>query len=92
LNEGTWIVIIGLVFDVFGAFLIVSPLMNYMRKRVFKDEKGHKIIDYEPKQFVTEDPKKEYLIQTKVRIGFILLAVGFILQIFGNWVQNPPLN
>jgi len=52
LNEGTWIVIIGLVFDVFGAFLIVSPLMNYMRKRVFRDEKGHKIIDYEPKQFL----------------------------------------
>ena len=90
MNEGTSIVIIGLVFDVFGAYLIVSPLMNYMRKRVFKDEKGHKIIDYEPKQFVIEDYEKDHRIQTRVRIGFILLAVGFGLQMIGNWVLNPP--
>ena len=62
-----------------------------MRKKVFKDEKGHKIIDYEPKQFVMEDFKKEHGIQTRSRIGIILLVTGFVFQMFGNWVQNPPI-
>jgi len=87
----TWFIVVGLGFDIVGAGLIVSPLMNYMRKRVFKDEKGHKIIDYEPKQFVTDDYEKDHRIQTRVTIGFILLAVGFGLQMIGNWIQNPPV-
>ena len=90
MNETTWLIIIGLFFDIAGAYLIVSPLLNYVRKIKGK-EFGQKVDYYEEKEFVRPNPAKEFRIQTRVRIGLALLAFGFFLQIVGNWYQNQPV-
>jgi len=72
----TWIIIFGLLLDIFGAFFIISPLLNTLSKRKSKDEKGNVIVDIEPKQFVDFEPAKEWYKQTLARYG-----LGFLMSL-----------
>ncbi len=87
----TWIIVIGLICDIFGAIFIISPLLNTLSKRKTKDEKGNVIVNIELKQFVDFEPTKEWYKQTLARYGLGFLIVGFALQIIGNLLQNPPI-
>ena len=85
----TWFIVVGLGFDIVGAALIISPILNYViRKKT--SEMEHESYYYEPKQFVTDDFKKEWYKQLWARMGIVLLGFGFFLQMVGNWIQNPP--
>lgn len=86
LNEITWIIVIGLGFDILGAFLIISPWL-YFQKWNYE-----KILDEvnSEKRITPEVIRKRNRQQKFMLIGFGLLILGFILQIMGNWSQNPP--
>ena len=89
MNEATWVIIAGLIFDIVGAILIVNPILNYIKK--FKgSEFGEKVTYYQPKDSIRGDYEKDYKNQRKARIGLVLLLIGFCLQIIGNLLQNPP--
>jgi len=42
-------------------------------------------------QSLTDRQLEELEAYTKLRLGIAILIIGFILQIIGNWFQNPPL-
>lgn len=129
MNEATLIIIVGLFFDIAGAFFIVRTLLRdnplglsflkYLKIALFKsaylspvmaltledakfkkkvedlllDDKGMKE-KLKEREESFKDPKwvREYL-KNQSRDGFwgiALLVFGFILQIIGNWIQNPP--
>ncbi len=92
MNEATWLIIGGLVLDIFGAYFVLRPLIH-LYKRYWEDEKP----DLESKEsrifgrYDAKIVKEQKRDQREARIGFTLLGVGFFLQILGNWWQNPPL-
>lgn len=91
MNEATWLMIIGLGFDILGAVLIVSPLLNFIKKGKGKDM-GQDVTWFEPKELVKESAfRSEWIAQKRARIGLGCLGFGFFLQMVGNWLQNPPL-
>jgi len=113
MNEGTVIIIVGLVLDIVGALLIIGPIRHSknMIKRLMESwkETGKFLQDRKegkPEEITPQTNKiridkletdrnkrlieelKDYI---KVILGIVLLVVGFILQIIGNWIQNPPI-
>ena len=82
----TFIIITGLVLDVFGAIFIVFPLATLISRTwgTLNPEKEKTRTDM---LGAFRDDKR---IQILARIGIVLLSVGFIIQIIGNWLQNTP--
>jgi len=90
-NEGTWIITIGLVFDMIGVILILSPLLHLVKANHPKGDPNPEkneftggIVDL--KHHYEQDKKA----QRNAWVGLGFLVFGFALQIFGNWILNPP--
>ena len=84
--ESTHLIIIGLIFDIIGVVLIISPWLYFQRwtpNRVMR-EHMEGITDH-------VEAKKRNLQRDLILIGFAFLVIGFILQIIGNWYQTPTL-
>lgn len=90
MNEATLLIVIGLVFDIIGAFLIIKPLLyiytNHWGKKDPREDRGGELGMLDLNQKAEDDEQA----QKFSRIGLALLVIGFILQIIGNWLQNPP--
>ncbi len=92
MNEATWLIVFGLVIDIIGAYLVLRPLL-YLYKRYWGDKKP----DLDSKELrMFSSPDKEIVKdqdtnQSEARIGFVLLVIGFVMQIIGNWILNPPI-
>ena len=79
-----WFNVIGLSFDIIGALLLVLDLFIFNPKNSFTNiepETQDKKADYENSETVKHAKRQ----RTLSICGFILLIVGFILQIIGNW-------
>lgn len=79
-----WLITIGLVFDLFGAFFLAYGLIISKKKAIElgvsrfcgdKDEENLKLPQ------VQDRLKQSY----NAIIGLILLGIGFVLQIVGSW-------
>ena len=84
--EPTWVIIIGLGFDIVGAIFIVFPLLTLV-KRTYGDMNPEKERLRDDMLGAFWDDKK---IQRLAWIGIVLLSMGFSIQIVGNYYQNPP--
>lgn len=86
--------IIGIMFDIIGAFFVAWEVAGQ-----FKGDKYYKIGppqcgDWEPRspetdEFIKYTKSKEF----KMKLGLILLVIGFMLQILSNLIslsQTPP--
>ncbi len=98
MNEATWLIIGGLVLDIFGAIFIIRPLLDKVSKPLNeKENKNEEEYDEDDKKkdetlYLTMNPFSRYRRNHQLAwIGLILLGIGFSLQIIGNWLQNPPL-
>ena len=79
-------IIVGLVLDIFGAILIVRPILY------FKGIWTGKFIDFVQKQNSDDKPN---IVRKRIKmawVGVAFLVVGFSLQIWGNYVQHLPMN
>jgi len=86
----TLFVIIGLGCDIVGAVLIVSSLLNFVKRGRGKDM-GQDTEWFEPNPLVKDTPyKSQWIEQKRARWGLGFLAFGFFLQMVGNWLQSPP--
>lgn len=85
LMEPVWFIVIGLGFDIVGACLIISPWLYFKRWTPDRVRHGHM-------DGISEVPesKKRNRERSLMLWGFVFLIFGFILQIVGNWYQNPP--
>jgi len=95
MNEATWWIVIGLGFDIAGAIFIIKPLLEKFSRLPgvkedeneevsLKDEKGKEL-------YFSLNPFSHYARNRQLAwTGLIMLCFGFILQIIGNWIQNPP--
>ena len=91
MNEATWLIIIGLGIDIIGAYFVLRPLL-YLYKRYWGNEKPD-LKSKELNMFSGDDSeivKEQIVNQSEVRIGFTLLVIGFVMQMIGNWILNPP--
>jgi len=74
----------GLVFDIVGAWFVAWEVVVQ-----YKDNKHKKLTSWEgalgPPQETYAYKKYEETKYLKMKIGLILLTIGFILQIFSNW-------
>lgn len=84
----TWLIVIGLGFDIVGAFLIVLPIVGRFVK-IKDDQMGAPESGYVDKN--TSEPNYELKGSIKAKAGIALLVMGFVLQIIGNWFLNPPM-
>lgn len=90
LNEATWIIVAGLCFDITGAYVVLRPLIH-LYKRYWGDEKPNlesregRFISYD--KDIVESQKRD---MKDAKIGFSILVTGFVLQLIGNLIQNPP--
>ncbi|MEK0321742.1 MAG: hypothetical protein QQN52_06530 [Nitrosopumilus sp.] len=71
--------------------MILRPLL-YLYKRYWGNEKPH--LESNERRFLSP-PDKEIVreqntTQSEVRLGFLLLTIGFVMQIIGNWKLNSP--
>lgn len=84
--DPTWIIIIGLGFDIVGAIFIISPLLTLV-KRTWGNLNPEK-------ESLRDDMLGQFWgdkrIQRLAWIGIVLLSMGFGLQMVGNYFQNPP--
>ncbi len=90
MNEATWIIVIGLCFDITGAYVVLRPLIH-LYKRYWGNEKPN--LESQELRFGSYDGgivKSQKRDMSEARIGFALLFTGFILQLIGNLIQNPP--
>jgi len=85
--DPTWIIIIGLGFDIIGAIFIVVPLLNLVNRTWGRLNPEKELLDNDMKGMFRDDKR----IQKLAWIGIVLLSVGFFLQGVGNWLQNPPI-
>ncbi len=93
--DPTWIIIIGLGFDIAGAILIIKPLLERFSTMpgVKEDEnKEASLKDHNGKPlYFSLNPFSHYARNRQLAwAGLILLCFGFVLQIIGNYYQNPP--
>lgn len=98
MTEATWLIIIGLGFDILGAIFIIRPLLDKVSKPPNeKENQNEEEYDEDDKKkdetlYLTMNPFSHYRRNRQLAwIGLILLCIGFSLQIIGNWIQNPPL-
>jgi hypothetical protein len=89
--EGTitdlrWLVISGLACDFFGAVIIAYDLIISKEKAIelgisrYSSESG--------KENLQLPQVKDRVKQSRnTKIGFFLLAIGFLLQLIGNWLR-----
>ena len=85
---GIELIILGLIFDIFGAFLIIRPLLDIVRK-VKGDFGGEVLVQSDP--VIDRDVMRSKKNQDRVRIGLGFLLTGFGLQIIGNYLQHLEL-
>jgi len=80
--DGYFLVMLGLGIDVFGAILIIAPLLNqYERYEQQKFRERSKIgSDYQERSNIWND-------QNQAKLGLSILVMGFLLQILGNYFQ-----
>jgi hypothetical protein len=76
--------IIGLGFDIFGAFLIAYYIMNGGTVGFQKHERFIKFVMKKSNTGTNPFEESERWI---VIIGFIFLFIGFVLQAYSNWLQ-----
>jgi len=84
-------VVIGLGIDIAGAFLILSPLLH-LYKRFWGDVKP----DMDSESHTLSAPQKETANaqlrdQREARMGFVLLVIGFTIQIIGNLMLDRDI-
>jgi len=85
--HSTWIIIIGLWLDIAGVIFVVSPWLYFKRWNY-----NNTLADIISQQRdVNDEASRRNKQNILMVIGFILLASGFILQIIGNYYQNPPV-
>jgi len=87
MSEATWLIVIGLGFDIIGAIFIVGPLLNLVNRTWGRMNPEKELLGNDMKGMFRDDKR----IQKLAWIGIILLSIGFAMQILGNWLQNPPL-
>ena len=87
MSEWTWLIVIGLGFDIIGAIFIVFPLLSLVNRTWGKLNPEKERVGNDMKGMFRDDKK----IQKLAWIGIVLLSVGFALQGVGNWLQNPPI-
>jgi len=79
-----WIILSGLVLDIAGAFLIISPLLKLVKMNYPEgDPKGSELGLVDMKHGYNQDVKT----QQQAKWGLGLLIFGFILQGVGNFLQ-----
>jgi len=80
----TMLIIIGLVFDIIGAFLIIIPILRWKRRWTA----GELADEMEPRgkwpKLIKERRRANFMAWT----GVGLLGFGFFLQILGNLIQE----
>ncbi len=87
MNEGTLFVLFGLGFDIFGAILIIEPLLTRFVRLDPHKQQGAAISEYRDKTLT--EPDYERRSSKQAWIGLAFLAVGFVFQGIGNLLQNP---
>lgn len=87
MNDATFLIVLGLGFDIVGAFFIVEPILRRFVWIDPKREQGARTEDYVDK--ARTEPNYEQKSSNQAWTGFGFLAVGFLLQIIGNILQNP---
>jgi uncharacterized membrane protein len=82
-----WVTTIGLILDIFGAFLVASE--------VVKQFKGNMHSAFPTIDSLGDPPRKseefilwEHIKFKRMKLGLLLLTVGFILQIVGTWLPT----
>ena len=78
--------IIGLTFDIVGAFLIVKPVL-YLIKKTTIGKSGDEAIAVLKREKYSNKEQEQTAIQKYALIGIIILVFGFGLQIVGNIIQ-----
>ena len=92
--EGVFYIITGLIFDIAGAIFIIRPLLDRVRKLPEEEEIEEEIEEEEEenkieKLFLTMNPFSQYRRNYQLAwTGLILLCLGFVLQIIGNYIQS----
>jgi len=81
--EGLVFILFGLALDICGAFLIIRPLLNRIKKLDPKKQQGAP--EKYAIQYTDEDTELKY--QKWARCGLVFLVIGFGLQILGNYLQ-----
>ena len=81
----TVLILFGLALDICGAFLIVRPLLNY---RIFKlNPSDYYLKKATERQWVEGAYKRERQDAVQSGIGISCLAIGFLLQMIGNYLR-----
>jgi hypothetical protein len=82
-----WTTTLGLILDIFGAFLVATEVVNKFHGAMIgpfptidsmaePPPKTPEFIEWERKKFI------------KMSIGLALLTIGFFLQIVGSWLPT----
>ncbi len=83
-NEPKWYSVVGLTLDAIGALVIVYGVFISKRKvgALIKDAKPY----YSEKPNEQSPSIRDRILQSRfAKVGAVLLFVGFVLQIIGNW-------
>jgi len=91
MNEATWIIIFGLCLDCIGAYLIIRPILyiytSHWGDKDPRKDKGGSLGMLDLNQKADDDEKA----QKFSRIGLAFLVIGFLIQMIGNLILNPPM-
>lgn len=85
---------VGLIFDIFGAFLVATEVVSQFNEKKFKDtptgpwtNAGETIMGVRAEE--TDEYKGwERRKYRRMKVGLGFLVLGFLLQILSNWVTT----
>ena len=90
MNEATWIVVIGLCFDITGAYVVLRPLIHLYKRYWGNEQPNLESLEIRFGSYDKDIVKSQKRDMKEARIGFLILFSGFVLQLLGNLIQNPP--